>query len=94
MIASAALTTRKNSTPSIVDRDVVAGDHLLLGDVDRQDAGVDHPDLVDQRDDQEQAGPLDLLELAQPEHDGSSATGRRAGSPKRGSDRRPTRWRR
>ena len=71
MIASAGFTTRKKERG--VDRHghIVARDHLLLGNVDRQDASVDHPDLLDHRDDEEQARPPDVLELAQAEDDRS-----------------------
>ena len=70
MIASAGIGDAEEEHAVDRHRHVVAGDDLLLGDVDRQHPGVDHPELVDQRDDQEQAGALDVLVLAQPEDDG------------------------
>ena len=76
MIASAGLLDPEEE--HAVDRhgNIIARDDLLLGDIDREHAGVDHPKLVDQGDDHEEPGALDRVEFAEPEDDGLLPLGR------------------
>src|SRR3989344_3596466 len=50
------------------DRDVIAGDHILRRDVEDDGAQVDPDHLLDHRNQQDQAGALDLPEASELEH--------------------------
>ena len=69
MIASAGIIDPEEEHAVDGHGHVIAGDDLLLGDVHREDAGIDHPKLVDQGDDHEETGPLDRVKFAQAKDD-------------------------
>ena len=54
-----------------LDRDVVAGDHVLLGHVEHDDAQVHPAHSLDDRPDQDQARALDAGEASEREHHGA-----------------------